>query len=579
MKPLLLGLLLLLFQSAAHGVDQHARDAEFAVLIASFQRGSSDRGMNEKDQLLADRFHAHGPATIPYLLPLLESKKEHLRNFAGYVLRDQTGLTEQHLPALIKGYQRGSEWLPPAIGRIGTPAAIEFLIADLKARPQTSTQVTYAMELVGEPAVPYLVALLDTRVTASKDLSQVLCQILSELKSERAAELLLNTASGRKAGLTNRLYAVENIGCMGSRAQRVIPGLQKLAAAEPAKFGPAVSAAIMRIGSAQSVPYFVEALRADASMITFASLAALGNDAITAGPVLVEFLVKPDPEVRLGAARALGLIGHRPAAHHLLPLLAEPDDWRLAFAAAESLGRLRAQQAIPALDQLASRHWYPPVRDAARFAIKVIRGDATHPLPKHDSPMAFYEFNTPGTVAVRPLGTRPSFVNATHALTPGALEKLKYHIRSPTERRGDRRARSATISPGTGMKVPEGYLVGRDSGEFGGELVYLSEKSSATILLKQNTRAIYRMPFGILAVTGLAHLGLNDGALFLVMPVESGGYTARRWKTLPGAPGVSGMLDNGKLFIATLGGDVVISPEGTIEMAVNRPATDGREAP
>ena len=154
MKSLLLGLLLLLLQSAAHGMDQRARDAEFAALIASIPMGSSNRGMHEKEQLLADRFHAHGPAAIPYLLPLLESNEEHLRNFAGYVLRDQTGLTARHLPALIKGYQRGSDWLPPAIGRIGTPAAIEFLIADLKARPQSNTQITYALELAGEPAVP-----------------------------------------------------------------------------------------------------------------------------------------------------------------------------------------------------------------------------------------------------------------------------------------------------------------------------------------------------------------------------------------------------------------------------------------
>jgi len=80
-------------------------------------------------------------------------------------------------------------------------------------------------------------------------------------------------------------------------------------------------------------------------------------------------------DVRWGAARALGYIGYEDGAQPLIAALDNQDDWRLVFAAAESLGRLRAKAAIPRLREVAKNHWFPFVRKTARTALRSIDGE------------------------------------------------------------------------------------------------------------------------------------------------------------------------------------------------------------
>lgn len=106
-------------------------------------------GIGTDAQELASRIQAHGAAAIPYLLPLFREESEPIRDFAGYVLRDLEGLTEEHLDALIQARLHGDGWIPPAIARIGTPRAIAFLVEDLKEEPQTQSQLTHALVIAG----------------------------------------------------------------------------------------------------------------------------------------------------------------------------------------------------------------------------------------------------------------------------------------------------------------------------------------------------------------------------------------------------------------------------------------------
>ncbi len=559
------------FQSAAQSSDTNALDPDLVALVASISTVQDGTGIDEAGQILAARLQAYKAKAIPYLLPLLESKEARIRNFAGYVLRDLEGLTEEHLPALIAAQRRGNGWISPALGRMRTPEAIQTLVATLKSSPESDTQVTYALGLAGEPAVPYLVALLDSPVEASQNLFGPLCQIFSTINSEVSLDLLLKIANDKKVGRANRLLAISNIGCVQLRARRVIPALQKLAAEEPGNFGPAINAAISNIQSPESVPYLVNELRSNPGMTGFREIAALHEDGNAAGPVLVEFLSNADPDIRVGAARSLGFVGYEPAAEHLLFLLKDQDDWRLAYVAAESLGRLRARKAIPALKELALTHWYPPVAGAADFAIKVIEGKDAYAVPgsRRNFPLEFSAFTRAGeTHGNSPkYPSRPATVNGPEILTSETLAEITDSIETQELDQQGKKNPRWTISLSCGLKTADGYIVGRDRGEWGGELAYVTKQFSIATLLNINTNGIYRLPFGILAVTGLAHLGMNDGALVLLVPVEGGGYRTKRWKTLPGGPISSGMLANGNLFISTVGGDVVITPEGRMEMA------------
>jgi hypothetical protein len=77
------------------------------------------------------------------------------------------------------------------------------------------------------------------------------------------------------------------------------------------------------------------------------------------------------------------------------------------------------------------------------------------------------------------------------------------------------------------------------------------------------------MPFGIIAITGLAHLHSNHGLAYEVSKDDNGKWRATKWKALPGAPTSSALLEDGNLLVDCRGGSVVISTDGKIEMARN----------
>ncbi len=53
-----------------------------------------------------------------------------------------------------------------------------------------------------------------------------------------------------------------------------------------------------------------------------------------------------------------------------------------------------------------------------------------------------------------------------------------------------------------------------DNGEFGGELIAINEQGQKLILSKENTRGFFRLNKQIYALTGLAHLRMDQGRLY-----------------------------------------------------------------
>jgi hypothetical protein len=62
----------------------------------------------------------------------------------------------------------------------------------------------------------------------------------------------------------------------------------------------------------------------------------------------------------------------------------------------------------------------------------------------------------------------------------------------------------------------DGQLLGGDRGEWGGELVFRDKHAVIHRMLEHNVLAIIRMPFGIAVFTGLAHMGMSKGAIYVV---------------------------------------------------------------
>jgi HEAT repeat protein len=537
------------------------QDKDLRSLIAQISDvdGESNGGVEANSQL-RDKLQSFKGTAVPYLLPLLGDKDQKIRDFAGFVLRTQEGVTEEHLGALIEAEEGGNDWVPPAIARIGTPTAIQYLVGKVAAKPQSNTQLTYALELAGDKAVPQLTALFKAPTPISPELAAVICNNFRVVKSDLAVTLLLEVVQDPSLNRSNRVHAVESLGCVGLPARRSVPALQSLAAGDPASYKRAVDLAVIDIGSPEAVPLLVALLREEPSTQVLHRIGGLRDTGRSAGPDVVASLGNADTDVRLAAARALAFIDYKDGAESLVPLLSAAADWRSVYVATESLGRLNDRRAIAAIRDIGANYWYPPVARAANFAVKVLRGDDSYPPLQYDDFFA-YEHAQLNDLETRRYAVNPLVVRQPAQMTVAQLKQL--HLEKAL-------GKQIFETPGlkiVALRTAGKYIVGTDHGEWGGELYEVGTDSQARVLLDQNTSGVYRLPFGILAVTGLAHLGMDHGALYLVRPLEGGKFKATLWKTLPAAPGPSGMLRNGDLIVGTTAGDVVVTRTGQLKMA------------
>jgi HEAT repeat protein len=228
------------------------------ALIAAARPGP---GISRHESEVSEAVKAFGESAVPELLKLLKHQNPEVRALASYTLRNAEGLKEEHLDALIESRRRGDGWIPPAIARIGSRRAIEFLVSELKREPETHTQLTWAFEVLGEKGVPYLLDQYECGHGCDDAVLAVVTHIFSRL-GERAAgavDRLLAIAEDPQGSPAGRRGAIRALGAIGPAAEPAVPGLKAIAANDPETFGNAVNQALIEMGG----PEAEEALRAE----------------------------------------------------------------------------------------------------------------------------------------------------------------------------------------------------------------------------------------------------------------------------------------------------------------------------
>lgn len=226
-------------------------DACIRALIAAAEPGP---GISSKGQAASKAVLAFGDAAVPALLPLLKDERRDVRDLASYTLRDAP-VTEEHLDALIASRLKGDGWIAPAIARIGSPRAIDFLVSELRKEPENGTQLTWAFEVLGVKGVPYLVKLYDCSPQCDGKVLAVGAYIFSELgdKAKDAIGPLLAIAEDARRDLTGRRGAIQALGSIGPSATLVVARLKAIAARDPEGFEESVTRAMIHIGGAAAI--------------------------------------------------------------------------------------------------------------------------------------------------------------------------------------------------------------------------------------------------------------------------------------------------------------------------------------
>jgi HEAT repeat protein len=567
-----------------------ARGETCATLEACLARfpvvATSEGGVGPAEDELAEAVRRYGAAAIAPLIKLLESDQENLRTLAGYTLRDIDGLTAEHLPALIRARRNGDGWIPPAIARIGTPEAIDFLIEDLRRDPQTHTQVTWALEILGAKAAPGLADLLRCSDDCDEDVSTAVHFMFSEMEENAAVAVpaLLQIARDERLSLGSRRTAVLSLGAIGESSPAHEAQLIAIGKEIPV-LKAAVEVALSRMNSSAAVPSLVRDLPADPEQ-ALRAIGDLGPNGHAAGPAVVRYLDDWNWDVRIAAAATLGRIGYEPAQPALRKALADEDDWKLVYAAVLALGQQRSSDSLDALNQVRDSHWYPPVRELAAAAIRhietgaeLVESDfwqhatvdnspstcattADQTLPEPRTRKLYANRNDPGLDSLAydseiracgpPEGTPPN-EDGVIVMTP---DNMQEHVQTIRQK------------PDVALRVSDGWLVGSDRGEWGGELVHLPRRGAHDVVFEANVEDIYQLGDRLVAITGMAHMLLNAGTLLRIEKNDSGRYIATPWKRLPAAPMSSWLIAGDRLLVNTLeGGSVIVDAAGKLRMA------------
>lgn len=551
-------------------------------------------GTGPDADVLKHNLLAHEDA-VDALIPLLADPDERVAELAAYALRDAPRIDPDYLPQIRAGLDRGLGWLAPALARIGTDEAVReavdrFLVSDSAPHNQEA----YAVRLFGQRAIPVILERAACVPACHAKTHYLLGAVLGEMGAERAVAgpALLRLATNRQSSPEIAKGALSMIADLGVDAKPLEPALLRERESSP-HHAHMVDSALVAMGSTEAGRIFAERLAGSPDVVTLRDLAEVGTPGRDAGPVVLA-LLGSGSELCAAAATTLGYIGYAQAMPKLIEALEDPADVTLAWAAAGALGRIGNQAALEALDDASATHWYAPVRHAAGEAATAIRSGTAmgSASPRNHFPSEFFAFQSinqglPSCVPDDEDKPESSHTKLYYATAAGKLDALKYPaevisyvaVDEDEQRQAGKdivevhagnlveRKRAIEQTPHVALRVDDGWLVGGNRGEWGGELGFLGDDGSFQPILEVNVRDIHRLGDRIVVTTGLAHMTLNSGEVQAVQRLPGGQWQARVWRVLPGEPLNSRDTSDGLVISVNGGGAVGVAPDGRMWMS------------
>ena len=489
-------------------------------------------------------------------------------------------------------------WSLPGSARPGEPTDPNA-IRDILQRYLDAPDSPYDQRLnpvlrQGDRILPYVLEVATSETGENWRVYSRLGRLLSLLSNgaqRKAAPELLRMLTDENASLDRVDGVLIMIGGLGEPGLVLEPQLIALRWARPA-LRRGINIALIRIRATQTRNIHAERLAREPSESLLDAVANQGAQARDAGPEVVKLLSHPNWDMRLAAARTLGRIGYTEAIPVLIDFLDEPTDVRINREAAESLGRLGALAAVGNLKETAASHWHWAVRNKAKNALEHI---ATGRPYGRGAPGINRIFGDVYWRIEWPRAKTPDFLQEPpesklyKETSPKKVRELSYRDEITSFRAADeeeqRAAKGENASivineknrvrfrkpvdrvPDVALRVENGWLVGSDRGEWGGELMFVADDGQRTYVRQGNVYDLFKLGDRYIALTGYAHF-TSRGQVYTVESTEDGRWVCELWRILPGAPELCGKLPSGEIFISTGGGgDVILSQDGTFRMA------------
>lgn len=322
---------------------------------------------------------------------------------------------------------------------------------------------------------------------------------------------------------------------------------------------------------------------------TIAEIGRFGHAGLEAAAFVRPFLLRPDiPASRASAALTLGQIGDRYAIPMLITASRDRDDWLLAYNAAESLGRLRAEEARDPLQEIAANHWSQAVRNNAERALNMLDGGSFERpgisedgLGMNDN-LGETDHLYMGLVRFKgddKGGSAECIVmsDTTQRLSQSPVGILRFPRQGAQEiepsgvRMGDRPIfpnRIANHMPRGTVTVVEtlahGILIGTNAGEFIGGLAYVDDRTrQVELIVPDNVSFMFRHGGRLYALTGLSHLFSSYGEIW---EIDLEGDTPQASRRIPLPSEATQVLATASrdIVFVTNDGTFLLTEDGTL---------------
>ncbi|MFL0796553.1 MAG: HEAT repeat domain-containing protein [Cellvibrionaceae bacterium] len=548
---------------------------------------------------VAKKLASFGEKAVPEIVAALKHPREDIAQIAAAALRDADNIDEKYLPGIIQAldseYDLG--WLPPALGRIKSPvAAKEAVDRFVGSYSAPHNQEAYAVRLHGARAIPFIIERALCPKPCGRDDHYDLGYVLGEMSTETREQAALAIREKlTESDLSNHQQEslVYLLGFLKDGAKSLESFLLALRV-KNSELVNVINRALIEMRSHHAAEIFAYELSINPDDMILHKLARMGRAGNGAGNIVLQLTNHEHWSIRQAATTTLGFIGYQEAVPKLIALLADPANIRINWAAAQSLGMLRDEISIPALQKAANNHWFPGVRVAAKRALKnmetgieydsenedEIRLDILNVFSQTDI-SACKKIRLEAIEEDRALKLYPKYAkeklkalaHGAVVIGVGASDEAEQRAEDPNaivEVRADNMVEYRTPIkqvPDMAIRTERGWLAGSSRGEWGGELVFIKAGTKPQLIMKENIEDIYKLGDRYITVTGLAHLGMNRGNIFELIE-DTQGWFARPWRALPGAPQTSWFVETGEILINTYsGGSVLIKADGTMRMA------------
>ncbi|MGH8028779.1 MAG: hypothetical protein ACREO3_02475 [Arenimonas sp.] len=504
-------------------------------LRAITQGSSAQYGIDAEATPLAAAFRRLGEPAWTRAAALALEDDEAVRTLAAFVLGEWEPLDEGKIPDLMAALDKDpGGWPARALGRLGTPLAVEMLIADIR-RAGLGNQSTQGLAQTMPASLPVILERLrddDSRWLAVAVGAQL--DAMAHVESRRArlddvSRWLVATAADANANLRTRIEATRLLLDIAPHPVLDLFPLEANRDHRDPVMREMTRRLLMKQGSALVIDAVLEEChellgtpghpgRGDSLQLVLGfggclePLARMGPAGRRAAPWLVERVAVVDADARNLLLATLGYLGDHDAVPVLVSAL-RSDDERDVTASLESLWRLRATEALLDVRVVARSHWYAPVRGFAARVGTALGGGATAPveatLASPDRRGSLVDRHVWGLHArkARPVPTCVVWQVGGEQLR----QRDDFESTPEVEAWADDIKGAAHVLPFAG-----GVLLGIDKGEFGGGLVLRMRDGAQLELADENVQALLPLADGdVIAVVG------HD------VPVDHGGAVLR----------------------------------------------------